>query len=52
MGLAPTVMDHFAESASIITDEIMILKNATICVNNFFTTSRTSINVYFFQIQF
>ena len=31
MGLAPTAMDHFAESASIITDSVPVIGNAAIC---------------------
>lgn len=46
MGLAPTAMDHFAESASRITDGVPVLGNAAICVDSLCTTGRAGINFY------
>jgi len=46
MGLAPTAVDHFAESASRLTDEVPVLGNAAICVDSLCTTGRASINFY------
>lgn len=46
MGLAPTAMDHFAESASIITDSVPVIGNAAICVDSLCTTGRAGINFY------
>ena len=46
MGLAPTAIDHFAESASTITDGVPVLGNAAICVDSFCTTGRAGINFY------
>lgn len=46
MGLAPTAMDHFAESASTITDSVPVLGNAAICVDSLCTTGRAGINFY------
>ena len=46
MGLAPTAMDHFAESASTITDGVPVLGNAAICVDSLCTTGRAGINFY------
>ena len=46
MGLAPTAMDHFAESASTITDGVLVLGNAAISVDSLCTTGRAGINFY------
>lgn len=46
MGLAPTAMDHFAKSASTITDSVPVLGNAAICVDSLCTTGRAGINFY------
>lgn len=46
MGLAPTAMDHFAESASTITDGVPVFGNAAICVDSLCTTGRAGINFY------
>ena len=46
MGLAPTAVDHFAESASKLTDGVPVLGNAAICVDSFCTTGRAGINFY------
>jgi hypothetical protein len=39
-------MDHFAESASTITDGVPVLGNAAICVDSLCTTGRAGINFY------
>lgn len=46
MGLAPTAVDHFAESASTLTDGVPVLGNAAICVDSLCTTGRAGINFY------
>jgi hypothetical protein len=46
MDLAPTAVDHFAESASILTDGVPVLGNAAICVDSLCTTGRAGINFY------
>ena len=46
MGLAPTAMDHFAESASTIKDGVPVFGNAAICVDTLCTTGRAGINFY------
>ena len=46
MGLAYTVVDHFAESASTLTDRVLVLGNAAICVDSLCTTGRAGINFY------
>ena len=47
MDLAPTAMDHFAESASTITDGVPVLGNAAICVDSLCTTGRAGLNFYY-----
>ena len=47
MDLAYTGMDHFAESASTITDGVPVLGNAAICVDSLCTTGRAGINFYY-----
>jgi hypothetical protein len=44
MALAPTAVDHFAESVSTLTDGISVLGNAAICVYSLCTTDRAGIN--------
>lgn len=44
--LAPAAMDHFADSASTITDGVPVLGNAAICVDSVCTTGRAGINFY------
>ena len=46
MGLAPTAMDHFAESASSLTDGVPVLGNSAVCVDSLCTTGRAGINFY------
>lgn len=46
MGLAPTAMDHAAESISQITDGVPVFGNAAICVDSLCTTGRAGINFY------
>jgi hypothetical protein len=46
MVLAPTAVDYFAESASILTDGVPVLGNAAICVDSLCTTGRAGINFY------
>ena len=46
MGLAATAVDHFAESASTLTDGVPVLGNAAICVDSLCTTGRAGINFY------
>lgn len=46
MCLAPTAMDHFAESASTLTDGVPVFGNAAICVDSLCTTGRAGINFY------
>ena len=46
MGLDPTAVDHFAESASTLTDGVPVLGNAAICVDSLCTTGRAGINFY------
>jgi len=46
MGLAPTAVDHFAESVSTLTDGVPVLGNAAICVDSLCTTGRAGINFY------
>lgn len=46
MGLAPTAMDHLAESASSLTDGVPVLGNAAVCVDSLCTTGRAGINFY------
>ena len=46
MGLAPTAVDHLAESASTLTDGVPVLGNAAICVDSLCTTGRAGINFY------
>ena len=46
MVLTPTAMDHFAESASTLTDGVPVLGNAAICVDSLCTAGRAGINLY------
>jgi hypothetical protein len=46
MVLVPTAMDHFAESASSLTDGVPVLGNAAVCVDSLCTTGRAGINFY------
>ena len=46
MSLAPTAMDHFAESTSTITDGVPVFGSAAICVDSLCTTGRVGINFY------
>lgn len=46
MNLAPSAMDHFAESASSLTDGVPVLGNAAVCVDSLCTTGRAGINFY------
>ena len=46
MGLASTAIDHFADSASSLTDGVPVLGNTAICVDSFCTTGRAGINFY------
>ena len=46
MGLASTTVDHFAESASTLTDGVPVLGNAAICADSLSTTGRAGINFY------
>ena len=46
MGSAPSAMDHFAESASSLTDGVPVLGNAAVCVDSLCTTGRAGINFY------
>ena len=46
MDTAPSIMDHFAESASSITDGVPVFGNAAICVDSLCTTGRAGINFY------
>lgn len=46
MGLALSAMDHFAESASSLTDGVPVLGNAAVCVDSLCTTGRAGINFY------
>ena len=46
MGLAPTAMDHLAESASSLTDGVPVLGNSAVCVDSLCTTGRAGINFY------
>jgi len=41
-----SAMDHFADSASKITDGVPVLGNAAICVDSLCTTGRAGINFY------
>lgn len=47
MGLAPSAMDHVAESVSSVTDGIPVLGNAAVCVDSLCTTGRSGINFYY-----
>lgn len=46
MGLTPSAMDHFAESASSLTDGLPVLRNAAVCIDSLCTTDRAGINFY------
>ena len=46
MGLAPSAMDHFAESASSLTDGVPVLGNTAVCVDSLCTAGRAGINLY------
>jgi len=46
MDFAPSAMDHFAESASSLTDGVPVLGNAAVCVDSLCTTGRAGINFY------
>ena len=44
INLAPTAIDHLADSASTITDGVPVFGNAAICVDSLCTTGRAGIN--------
>ena len=46
MGLAPSPMNHFVDSASRLIDGVPVFGNTSICVDSLCTRCRSSINFY------
>ena len=46
LGLAPTAIDNFAESATEISSALPVMGNAAICVDSLCTSGRAAVNFY------